>query len=85
VSEIVEHIPNEFISIHHYGLLQGDNEITSGAEVEKWAGGQENYTFKESQGITTITVDLDTPEDFVDYMNESYPKALDKLKELCEV
>jgi hypothetical protein len=36
------------------------------------------------RGTTTVTVDLDTTEDFIDYMNETYPKALDKLKELCE-
>jgi hypothetical protein len=84
VSEIEAHIPNEFISIHHYGLLQGGNEITEGPEVEKWAGGHENYTYTESNGTTVLTVDLDTPEEFVEYMNEAYPQALDKLKELCE-
>lgn len=50
----------------------------------KWANGFENYTFQENNGTTTVTVDLDTTEDFVDYMNENYPKALDKLKEICE-
>jgi hypothetical protein len=84
VSEIVENIPNRFVSIRHYGLLQSNVEITEGPEVEKWAGGFENYSFEENNGITTVTVDLDTAEDFSDYMNETYPKALDKLKELCE-
>ena len=84
VSRIVENIPNQFVSIQHYGLLKADNEITEGPEVEKWANGFENYTFKENNGVTDVTVDLDTTEDFTDYMNESYPKALNKLKELCE-
>ena len=84
VSRIVENIPNRFVSIQHYGLFKADKEITEGPEVEKWANGFENYTFEENNGTTTITVDLDTTEDFLDYMNESYPKALDKLKELCE-
>lgn len=84
VSRIAENIPNQFISIQHYGLLKADQEITEGPEVEKWANGFENYSFEENNGITIVTVELDTTEDFVDYMNESYPKALDKLKELCE-
>ena len=84
VSRIVEIIPNRFVSIQHYGLLKADKEITEGPEVEKWANGFENYTFEENDGITTVTVDLDTTEDFLDYMNQTYPKALDKLKELCE-
>jgi hypothetical protein len=84
VSRIVENIPNRFVSIQHYGLLKSDEEITEGPEVEKWANGFENYTFEENNGNTKVTVDLDTTEDFVEYMNQSYPLALDKLKEICE-
>ena len=84
VSRIAENIPNRFVSIQHYGLYQAGQEITQGPEVEQWANGFENYTFEESNGTTTVTVELDSAEDFVDYMNETYPKALDKLKEMCE-
>lgn len=89
VSRIAENIPNRFVSIQHYGLVKADKEITEGPEVEKWANGFENYTYEESNGPdsyggTTVTVDLDTTEDFLGYMNETYPKALNKLKEICE-
>lgn len=84
VSRIVENISNRFVSIQHYGLVQAGKEITEGPEVEKWANGLENYTFEENNGTTTLTVDLDTTEDFLDYMNETYPKALDTLKANCE-
>ena len=84
VSEIAENIPNKFVSIRHYGLVKEDKEITEGPEVEKWANGMENYSFEENNGTTTVTVDLDTTEDFVEYMNDTYPKALAKLKEMCE-
>lgn len=84
VSEIAENIPNQFVSIRHYGLVHGDIEITEGPDVEKWAGGLENYTFEENNGITKVTVDLDTSEDFTDYMNDAFPNALAKLKEISE-
>jgi len=84
VSKIVENFPNRFVSIQHYGLFKANEEITDGPEVEKWANGFENYTFEENNGTTTVTVDLDTDEDFVGYMQENYPKALEKLKEICE-
>ncbi len=84
VSEIADINPNLFVSIRHYGLVQGNAEITEGPEVEKWANGFENYTFEEHDGSTMVTVDLDTTDDFVDFMNETYPKALDTLKEICE-
>lgn len=84
VSRIAENIPNQFVSIQHYGMVVAGTEITTGPEVEKWANGLENYTFEESNGVATVTVDLDTAEEFMDYMNEHYPKALNMLKEICE-
>ena len=84
VSKIAENIPNRFVSIQHYGLIKADKEITEGPEVDTWANGFENYTFEENNGITKVTVNLDTTDDFVDYMEQTYPKALDKLKEICE-
>jgi len=37
VSRIVENITNKFVSIQHYGLLKGNQEVTQGPDVEKWA------------------------------------------------
>jgi len=84
VSEIVENKPADFVSIRHYGFLDGDTEVTTGEQVEKWAGGHENYTFEENNGVTTVTVDLDTIDEYLDYFNNTYPKAMDKLKEISE-
>lgn len=84
VSRIAENIPNRFVSIQHYGLVKDDKEVTEGPEVEKWANGFENYSFEENNGTTTVTVDLDTTEEFLDYMSQTFPKALAKLKEICE-
>lgn len=49
ISNIEEHQPAKFISIKHYGFLDGDTEITTGEQVEKWAGGCENYSFQEKR------------------------------------
>ncbi|QCX37306.1 SRPBCC domain-containing protein [Aureibaculum algae] len=84
ISEIVEHRPAEFISIRHYGILDGDKEITTGEQVEKWAGGHENYRFTENNGTTTVIIEMDTIDEYLDYFNSTYPKALDKLKEISE-
>ncbi|NGF55826.1 SRPBCC domain-containing protein [Parapusillimonas sp. SGNA-6] len=84
VSEIAEHIPHRFVSIRHYGILDDGKEITEGEQVEKWAGGFENYTYEEKDGVTTVTVDLDTTPDFIAYFDKTYPKALNRLKEICE-
>jgi len=64
VSRIVENIPNEFISIEHYGMIKDGEEIVSGPEVERWAGSHENYTFKEKGSETTLSVAMDSDEEY---------------------
>ncbi|MEZ5047166.1 MAG: hypothetical protein R2831_09265 [Chitinophagaceae bacterium] len=85
VSEIVENKIAQFVSIRHYGFLDGDTEITSGEQVEKWSGGHEKYSFKEQDGITTLIVDMDTIEDYTEYFEKTYPVALEKLKTQVEL
>jgi uncharacterized protein YndB with AHSA1/START domain len=84
VSRIKENIPNLFLSIEHYGIVQGDKEIISGPEVESWAGSLENYTFTEENGKTLLSIDMDSNQEFKSYFEEMWPKALKKLKEICE-
>ncbi|QNL48224.1 SRPBCC domain-containing protein [Olivibacter sp. SDN3] len=73
----------QFVSIEYIGLLDGENEITTGSIAEEWAG-FENYSFETSGNQTTVTVDIDVNDQMRDYFRETYPKALDKLKEICE-
>ncbi|WP_243471416.1 SRPBCC domain-containing protein [Winogradskyella sp. MH6] len=84
VSEIADNVPYKFVSIRHYGILDGKNEITEGPDVEKWAGGLENYSFEEHNGVTTVTIESDVDEEYLDYFNTTWSKALNKLKELSE-
>ena len=84
VSEVIENIPAKRVAVRHYGFLDGDVEVTSGEQVEKWAGGVEAYNFEVSDGRTIVVVELDTIDDYLEYFKEKYPKALQKLKELCE-
>ncbi len=84
VGKIKENIPYEFVSVRYEGILDGDKEITQGSEVEGWAGSHENYSFSENGGTTTLTVEVDVHDKWMDYFHETYPKALEKLKQLCE-
>ncbi|HMR18454.1 MAG TPA: SRPBCC domain-containing protein [Sphingobacterium sp.] len=84
VAVIAENVPNEFISIRHMGILDNNGEITSGKEIEEWAGALENYSFSEENGITTLTIAVDTTDDHITYFNEAWVKALQILKTLCE-
>lgn len=85
VSRIEENIPNKFVSIYHYGILDGDQEIVEGPAVDEWGGGYENYHFEEHDGATTVTVEMDAAEEHAGYFSATWPKALAKLKAMCEL
>ena len=84
VSRIKENIPNKFISIEYLGLVQNGKEIMSGPEIEGWAGAYENYTFKADKGKTLLTVDVEANQEFKSFFLKTFPKALKKLKSICE-
>lgn len=84
VSRIEENIPGKFISIEHLGLINDGKEITSGDEVNIWAGAHENYTFTETNGTTLLSVDMDSNEEVNGYFEETWPRALKVLKAICE-
>lgn len=84
VSRIQENIPNQFVSIVHYGIVQNGNEVLSGPDVEGWAGSLENYSFSEVNGTTLLSVDMDSNLEFKKYFQQTWPKALLKLKNICE-
>jgi uncharacterized protein YndB with AHSA1/START domain len=84
VSRIKENRKFEFISIEHLGFVQDGKEDTTSEEVKSWAGALENYTFKEKEGSTEVLVEMDTVEEYKEMFLDTWPKALEKLKELAE-
>lgn len=85
VARIEDNRPHEFISIEHLGIIEDGKEITSGEEVEEWAGAHENYTFEDlGDDRTKLTIDVDASGEFKDEMEQAWPKALQKLKEIAE-
>lgn len=84
VSRIAVNRPFEHISIEHYGILEGDREITEGDNIAQWAGAHENYTFTQVGDKTRITVDMDIVESYESFFQDAWPKSLEKLKSLCE-
>lgn len=84
VSRIKENIPSKFISIEHIGMIKDGIEKTDDKESESWAGARENYTFIEQYENTLLCIDTETVKEYKDIFLDAWPKALEKLKELCE-
>ncbi|MCC6350660.1 MAG: SRPBCC domain-containing protein [Candidatus Eisenbacteria bacterium] len=84
VARIATSRPPAYLSIEHLGFVQDGIEDTTSDAVRAWAPVFENYSFREVDGATELVVELDVTADFEDYMQERWPKALVRLKELCE-
>jgi uncharacterized protein YndB with AHSA1/START domain len=84
VSEIKENRRYEYISIHHLGMFEDGVENTSPEVIKNWGDALENYSFKPVGEGTELTVDLDVADEYVAMMDEMWPPALRKLKELAE-
>ena len=84
VSMVVANKPNEYMSFRHLGIVKDGVEDTTSDEATGWAGAMENYTLKEENGIIVLTVEMETTEEYKDYFNNKWPKALAKVKELSE-
>lgn len=84
LSEIAEHRPAEFVSIRHLGMINNGVEDTTSEAVRAWTPCFENYTFTDEAGGTHMRVDIDVVDSYKDWMNQTWPKALQALKQLCE-
>lgn len=84
VSMIADRVDNQYISISHIGIQINGEIITSGPEIETFAGVTENYTFEDLGNKTRVIVDLESGGKYRDHFLEIWPKALQILKEICE-
>ncbi|MFG6416067.1 SRPBCC domain-containing protein [Roseateles sp. DC23W] len=84
MAEIAEHRPGAFISIRHLGMIEQGMVDTTSEAVKAWAPCYENYRFEAVPQGTRLEVELQMPSDFADHMRETWPRALLRLKVLCE-
>lgn len=85
VSEIVESIPGKFLSIRHLGEVKDGVEDPTTYQGEQWGDALENYTLKPVGDNQTLwLVNMDMNDDYVEYMDKTWPLALQKVKELAE-
>jgi hypothetical protein len=81
---ITEHRPYEFVLIEYQGQIVNDVDDTTSREARQLIGSREAYTFTESEGVTTVTIDVDTADTYAELFSELWPRGLAKLKVLTE-
>ncbi len=75
---------NKIVSFKHIGNIKDLKELPLDADSEKWTGSFETYKFEEINGITTITAEVDCVPEYINYMNDKFPLALQELKKISE-
>ena len=72
--------PGEFMSFRHEAEIK-DGKVQPPAA---WSGAHENYILTANDGGTTLTVDLDAPDEYRQMFEDKFPQALQRVKNLSE-
>jgi hypothetical protein len=82
VTSMIEKLnPNEFVLFRH----GADTKENGQQEREKeWTGGTESYSLTEKNGVTTLIVKTDVPQEQEETFNIRLPRALERIKTLAE-
>lgn len=82
VTSLVEKlVPCEYLLLKHHADTQDEGER---ARDNQWTGSEESYSLSENDGITTLSIALGVPPELEETFKISYPKALERIKELAE-
>ena len=84
VSMVAGNRPYEYMGFKHLGEVKNNVEDTTSEKIKEWAGGMEEYQLTENDGTTQLTVTMDSVESFKDYFMNTWPKAMEAIKNLAE-
>ena len=82
-SAIEKHIPNEYIAFKHIGNVVEGKEQPIDGETKKWSGTTEIYKIIEGKDVHTLKVEIDILDEHLEFMKNTFPKALEKIKMNC--
>ncbi|HEX2543392.1 MAG TPA: SRPBCC domain-containing protein [Ramlibacter sp.] len=85
VAQVAQHRPGEYVSLRHLGMIARDGSVDLDSDaVKAWAPAYENYRFVDRDGATEVQVEMDTLPGYEQFMQDTWPQALERLKALCE-
>ncbi len=82
-STVETHVPDEIMKFRHIGNVVEGKPQPLDEETRSWSGSTEEYTLVEGEGYHTLKVDIDIMDEHLDYMKETFPRALKRIKENC--
>lgn len=83
-STISKLVPNEKMYFTHLGEVKKFQKQPLSDASKEWSGSRENYTLSTLNGSTKITVEMDIVDSHYTYFITTFPKGLEKIKEIAE-
>jgi|SRR5690554_5659133 hypothetical protein len=83
-SKVGEYLENEYVEFFHLGNVSNFTNRPLDDETLKWSGAVESYRLVPAEGNTLLEVSVDTVDDMIKHMEESFPLALQELKRRSE-
>lgn len=84
IARVLTHRPGEYLLVEHFGVVDGGEELFSGAVYDDWIPAEEDYTLSGGPDTFTLTIRCDVTECYAEFFSKTWPKALARLKELTE-
>lgn len=81
-SVIEENRPYERMTFRHLGEVRDGQEIPFNGSTAPST--LEIFTLTYKNGITTLKIETDAADEYVEYMERTFPESLKKIKELSE-
>ncbi len=77
-------IDNKYIAFKFVGELKNFKEVPVDEKAKEWIGGMETYELTQNGDITLLKAKVDMVENHKEYFDTTFPKALEKVKQLSE-
>jgi len=85
LANLAECKPYEYILANHIAVINSDgSEDRESAMAKSWIGTTESYSFNEKNGKTELKTEMNLDPQWEKMLGDGWPKALAKLKEICE-
>lgn len=82
-SNIEQHVPNEIMQFRHIGAVVQGEEQPLDEETRKWTRTTEAYTLTQIEGGVRLQIDIDVMEEHLEFMQSTFPIALERIKNNC--
>lgn len=84
-SIIEKKVTYQYIAFKHISELENFEPQPVDEATSEWTGAMEIYELIPNQSSVTLKVLMDTSEKYIEYFETTFPKALERVKELSEI